>query len=78
MTNSEILNIAMQQSAYDLNCKPDDFLKEENIVTVSKSNPKARKYVELPFECNLVSYGNNIVASIQDNLREIVSDYINK
>ncbi len=78
MTNSEILNIAMQQSAYDLNCKPDDFLKEENIVTVSKSNPKARKYLELPFECNLVSYGNNIVASIQDNLREIVSDYINK
>lgn len=78
MTNSEILNIAMQQSAYDLNCKPDDFLKQENIIAVSKSNPKARKYLELPFECNLVSYGNNIVASIQDNLRDIVSDYINK
>lgn len=78
MTNSEILNVAMQQSAYDLNCKPDDFLKQENIITVSKSNPKARKYLELPFECNLVSYGNNIVASIQDNLRDIVIDYINK
>lgn len=64
MTNEEILRIAMQQSAADLDCKSEDFLKKENIIAISKKNNKARKYLDLPFDCNLVSYGNNIVASV--------------
>ena len=42
MTNKEILEIALQQSAYDCNCKPNDFISEQNVVTLSKANPKAR------------------------------------
>ena len=64
MTNKDILNIAMKQSAIDLNCGAEDFLSEENKVVYSKPNSGARKYLELPFDCNLVSYGNNIVASV--------------
>ena len=30
MTNQEILKIALQQSAYDCNCNPEDFLSAEN------------------------------------------------
>lgn len=30
MTNKEILQISLQQSAYDCNCSPDDFLSAEN------------------------------------------------
>lgn len=78
MTNTEILQIAMQQSAYDSNCAPNDFTKKENIVVLSQKNDKARKYLELPFSCDLVSYGNNIVASVQPDYQEIVSKYINK
>ena len=33
MTNLEILEIALQQSAYDCNCAAADFLSEENVVT---------------------------------------------
>lgn len=78
MTNQELLKIAMQQSAYDCNCNPEDFLKDKNVIVISRDNPNARKYLTLPFECDLVSYGNNIVASVREDLIDIVSEYINK
>ena len=62
LSNSEILAAAMRQSAIDSHCSPEDFLKAENIVAVSRPAPLARKYLELPYICNLVSYGNNIVS----------------
>lgn len=77
-TNEQILQIAMQQSAVDANCHAKDFLKSENVIVVSKDNPKARKYLKLPFECNLISYGNNIVASVNKEYESIVGDYINR
>ena len=60
MTNEDVLKIAMRKSAVDLGCEPEDFLLNENKTVISKKNPKARKYLELPFKCNLVSYGNNV------------------
>ena len=30
MTNQDILQIALQQSAYDCNCAPEDFLSQQN------------------------------------------------
>lgn len=43
MTNENVWRIALQQSAFDCNCKPEDFLKEESIVTISQKHPLARK-----------------------------------
>ncbi len=63
MTNQEILQIAMQQSAYDINCKPEDFLQDEHIIMEASIGERARKYYKEPVSCNLVSYGSNIVAS---------------
>lgn len=76
-TTAGILQIAMEQSAIDANCHADDFLRSENVVVPSSANPQARKYLSLPFECSLISYGNNIVASINEKYRTVVSDYIN-
>lgn len=78
MTNREILEIAMSQSATDSNCSAEDFLQRENIIVISDANDMARKYLELPFACNLVSYGNNIVASIQEEYREEVTAFLEK
>ena len=63
-TQQKILKIAMEQSAVDLSCQPEDFLKEENVIVHSGASGNERKYLKLPFFCNLVSYGNNVVASI--------------
>ena len=78
LTNEMILNIAMQQSAVDANCNIDDFLSTENVIAISKENPSARKYLKLPHICNLISYGNNVVATISEEYETIVKEYISK
>lgn len=78
MTNKKIWEIAMAQSAIDLGCAPEDFLKRENVVVKSVAHPDARKYLKLPFDCNLVTYGTNIVASVSEECREPVTDYVNR
>ena len=77
-TNKEIWQIAMKQSAIDASCNVADFNKKENVVVISTPNEQARKYLNLPFDCNLISYGNNIVASIKEEYRDMVECYINK
>jgi GNAT superfamily N-acetyltransferase len=76
MTNAEIRRIAMMQSAVDMNCSPDDFLRSENGVVVSKAHGDARKYLELPFFCDLVTYGTNVVASVDERIYDFVKQYI--
>ncbi|MBQ4522069.1 MAG: GNAT family N-acetyltransferase [Lachnospiraceae bacterium] len=77
-TNKEILRIAMEQSAIDANCAVADFMSKQNVVVISKENKNARKYLKLPLPCNLISYGNNIVASVQEEYRAMVMSYINR
>ena len=77
-TNKGILHIAMEQSAVDANCRAEDFMRAENVVVTSAARPEARKYLSLPFDCHLISYGNNIVASVNEKYRDIVKDYVNQ
>lgn len=78
MTNTDILEIAMKQSAIDANCSPEDFKRTESIIVESVKNQQARQYLDLPLPCNLISYGTNIVASIDLQYRAIVEQYINQ
>ena len=68
----------MTQSAVDLCAAPADFEKSENVVVMSRESDGARRYLKLPFSCQLVSYGNNVVASVSSEFREITENYINK
>lgn len=75
-TNEKILKTALLQSAFDLSCKPEDFLREENVFVESFDSPNARKYLKLPFTCQMVSYGSNIVASTSPELKELAEKYL--
>lgn len=77
MTNQDILKIAMEQSAVDLCVEATDFEKHENVVVLSHSNEGARRYLRLPFSCQIVSYGNNAVASVSPEFKEMTEKYIN-
>ena len=77
MTNQEILKIAMEQSAIDLCAEPADFEKGENVIVTSRENAGARRYLKLPFSCQLVSYGSGVVASVSPEFYEITEKYIN-
>ena len=78
MTNKEIMDIAMQQSAYYTNAKVSDFLQDTNVFVKSGVGPLARKYYKEPIACNFVSYGSNVVASVKDEFKEIVETYLSK
>jgi len=78
LTNQDIRRIALQQSAYDSNCSPEDFLKAENVVTISQKHPRARAYLDLPLSCDLVSYGSNIVAQASPEIAPLVKQYIDR
>jgi GNAT superfamily N-acetyltransferase len=77
MTNQDILRIALEQQAIDNSCSPEDFLKDENVVVISRPHEKARRYLKLPLFCDLVSYGSNVVASVDERVFPFVKDYIN-
>ena len=76
MTNQEILTIALQQSAVDVSCRPEDFFRGETTFVYSRPHPQARKYLKLPFDCNLVYYGGNIVASVSQRAEPAVRAFL--
>lgn len=77
-TDRRILETALAQSAADAGCAPEDFLKPEPVVVPSRANPGARRYLELPFSCHLISYGNNVVASVSEECRKFTEDYLTR
>ena len=78
MTNHEMMEIAMRQSAEDMGCREKDFKANQNVALLLKLGKNARIYLKEPISCNLVSYGNNIVAASIPETLEIVSEYIGK
>ena len=72
MTNREILEIAMQQSAIDANCDKDDFTRKDNVIVASKKHPNARKYLEYPMRWTLIKYGTNMEAQREMDKKDIV------
>ena len=77
MTNQEVLCTALRQSAIDSGCSPEDFTRPEHVVVRSRANPAARRYLQLPFFCDLVSYGSNVVASVSPEIEVPVRAYVN-
>lgn len=78
MTNKEVFKIAMRQSAADLQCRESDFLNEKNVIIEAGLGPNAKSYYREPIACNLISYGNNIVAATKSEYRDIVEEYLEK
>ena len=68
----------MRQSAEDMGCHVEDFKADKNVVVPINLGKKARKYLKEPITCNLVSYGNNIMAASIPETMDLVSAYVDK
>ena len=77
MDNASIMRTALEQSAIDCCCSPEDFLCSENSVFESVPSAGVRRYLELPHVLDLVSYGNGIVASCGKELMTPVRELLN-
>ena len=75
MTNQEILQIALAQSARELNCAPEDLLRTEPVLSPLRLGPEARKYYKPATAGLLVSYGSNAAASVREDLGELVGEF---
>ena len=78
MTRETILQLAREQSAIDLHCSAADFTRTDPVIVHSQLDERARRYLTLPFSCQLVSYGPNVVASVQPDLEEAVRGYVSR
>ncbi|MGN0970460.1 MAG: GNAT family N-acetyltransferase [Aristaeellaceae bacterium] len=78
MTNQDIWQTALRQSAVDCNCRAEDFFRAEPVITLSRAHPKARKYLPLPLACDLTYYGGSVVAQVSSELREPVERYLRR
>ena len=78
MTNKEMLCTALKQSALELNCTVDDLTGGKSKAVISSTAEGARKYLSLPFYCQLVSYGSGIVASVNEEIYADAEAYIEK
>ncbi|MBQ8404711.1 MAG: GNAT family N-acetyltransferase [Clostridia bacterium] len=78
MTNQYIWETALRQSAYDFGCDAADFTSNKNKVVLSQKSELARKYLPLPFECDMVTYGAGIVAQTSERAQKAVREYIEK
>lgn len=76
MSDSEILEVALEQHAIDCNCAPQDFMKNEPVVCTARTSSNARVYLKQPIVCYLVSYGSNVVASCMEELVVPVTKWI--
>ena len=75
-TNDSILHIAMQQSAIEYNCAIDAFMQQQSVITLPCASTSARKYLDVPFRCSLVSYGKNVVACAEKVLHNELRQYL--
>ena len=58
-TQRDIIDTAMRQSAVDMGCSPEDFLKTEPVIVPSRVHSGARAYLEEPLFFDIASYGSN-------------------
>lgn len=70
---------AVRQSARDVGCLPDDFRKKDNVVVSPFSAGNgAKKCLDHPVPCLLISFGGNIVAGADEQCGQAVREYITK
>ena len=76
MTNAEIRQIALEQSALDAGCAPEDFFAADNVICEAPTAAGISAYIKTPVACRLVSYGGNVVASCGPRLQDAVARYL--
>ena len=76
MTNREVLDIALAQSAINCCCDPEDFLATKNVIRTVREQVGLPAYYKLPRVCDLVSYGSNVVICCAECLENVAARYL--
>lgn len=77
-TQRAISDIARRQSAVDMGCSAEDFLKTEPVVVTSRVHAGARAYLDEPLFFDLASYGSNIVVQCAPEMAGFAGEYVSR
>jgi len=78
LNDRDIMAISLEQSARDMNCKAEDFLKPEPVILEGGLGAGCKRYYKEPVSCNFVSYGSNVVALCRPEYSDVVREYTAK
>lgn len=76
LTKAEIDRRIKTQLAFEFNCGPDDFEKEETIITAPVLHGKRRKFSEKPFFLQMATFGYNAVISADERLHPRLREWV--
>ena len=76
MTEKLILDTIKRQLSYEFNCRPEDFAKEENVITKSVLHEKRRKFSEKEFFLQMATFGNNAVISADERIHPWLKEWV--
>ncbi|MBP5554545.1 MAG: GNAT family N-acetyltransferase [Lachnospiraceae bacterium] len=76
METKKIDQIIKEQLALELNCSPDDFDREENVITKNCMHENRRKFSEQPIFLQMVTFGNNAVISADEEMHPELNEWI--
>ena len=63
MRREQIEAAVRTQLSCELNCEPEDFLKEETVITLPVLHEKRRMFSDKPYFLQIVTFGKNAVIS---------------
>lgn len=79
MNNKDIMKIAIEQSARDYNILAEDLLKEGyTMYSPSEVTSSARNYLKRKPYCNLLYYGQSLVAVVDEEVQAFMEKYLSK
>ena len=65
-----------EQLALEFHCEPEDFDREETVITISCLHEKRRKFSENPFFLQMATFGRNAVISAHEEIHPWLKEWI--
>ena len=76
MRREQIEAAVRKQLSYELNCAPEDFLKEETVITLPVLHEKRRMFSDKPYFLQVVTFGKNAVISADESIHPWLRDWV--
>ena len=75
MNREQIDQAVKRQLSYEFNCRPEDFSKEENVITAGILHEKRRMFSDKPFFLQMATFGNNSVITADERIHPWLQEW---
>ncbi|MBP5608551.1 MAG: GNAT family N-acetyltransferase, partial [Lachnospiraceae bacterium] len=65
-----------EQLAFEFNCRPEDFDRDENVITKSCLHEKRRQFSKEPFFLQMATFGRNAVISADEEIHPWLNEWV--